>query len=115
MDLQMASVEQTRFREFMYSLAQRFSRQGISLLITYETAGMLGAGTLSGFAVSHLADNAILLSHLPDHDVVARSLAIIKTRASDHDPGTRQFSIGPDGITISDAVTSAWRDGNHAR
>jgi circadian clock protein KaiC len=103
LDLQMASVDQTRFREFMYSLAQRFSRQGISLLITYETPGLLGAATLPGFAVSHLADNAILLSHLPEGGAMARSLSVVKTRASDHDPAPRGFSIGPDGITIGDA------------
>ncbi|HUN35435.1 MAG TPA: ATPase domain-containing protein [Trebonia sp.] len=115
MDLQMASVDETRFREFMYSLAQRFSRQGISLLITLETPGLLGAATLSGFPVSHLADNAILLSHLSDHGRMARSLAILKTRASDHDPVTRTFSIGPEGITIRDPVTPAWPGGNHTR
>jgi circadian clock protein KaiC len=105
MDLQMAVVDDTRFREFMYSLAQRFSRQGISLLTTYETPGLPAAGSLSDFAVSHLADNAIMLSHYRDHAVMTRSLAIIKTRASSHDPAMRQFTIGPDGITISDTAT----------
>jgi circadian clock protein KaiC len=101
-DLLMASVDDTRFREFMYSLAQRFSRQGISLLTTYETAGQLTTGSLPDFAVSHLADNAIMLSHYRDHGTMSRSLAVIKTRASSHDPAMRQFSIGPDGIAISD-------------
>ncbi|HTU76017.1 MAG TPA: ATPase domain-containing protein [Trebonia sp.] len=111
MDLQMASVDETRFREFMYSLAQRFSRQGISLLITYETAGLLGAGTLPAFAVSHLADNAIVLGHLRERGATARSLAIVKTRASEHDPAPRKFSIGSDGITIGDAVGPSWPGG----
>jgi circadian clock protein KaiC len=105
MDLKPASVDETRFREFMYSLAQRLSRQGISLLTTYETPGLFSAGALPSFAVSHLADNAIALSHQQDHGTMTRSLAIIKTRASGHDPGTRPFSIGPDGITISDPAT----------
>jgi circadian clock protein KaiC len=114
MDLQMASVDQTRFHEFMYSLAQRFSRRGISLLVTYETPGLIGAGSLPGFPVSHLADNAILLSHYQARDTMIRSLAVIKTRASDHDPVMRQFSIGRDGIMISNAV-APWRpDGNPA-
>jgi len=46
MDLQMAAVDDTRFREFMYSPAQRFSRQGISLLTTYETPDLFSAGQL---------------------------------------------------------------------
>ena len=39
MDLQVAAIDETRFREFMYSLAQRFSRQEITVLSTYETPG----------------------------------------------------------------------------
>jgi circadian clock protein KaiC len=100
LDLQMASPDETRFREFIYSLAQRFSRQGISLLTTYETPGLSAAGRLSEFAMSHLADNAIMLSYHRDHGVMSRSLAVVKTRASGHDPALRQFSIGPDGISL---------------
>ncbi len=100
MDLQMAAVDDTRFREFMYSLAQRFSRQGVSLLITYETPGLFSTGTLSQFVVSHLADNAIVLNYHRDHRAMSRSLAIVKTRASNHDPVMRQFSIGLDGISL---------------
>jgi circadian clock protein KaiC len=104
MDLQMAAVDDTRFREFMYSLAQRFSREGISLLITYEIPDLFSAGRPSQFVVSHLADNAIVLNYHRDHRVMSRSLAIAKTRASNHDPVMRQFSIGPDGISLEDTA-----------
>jgi circadian clock protein KaiC len=106
-DLQMASAEETRFREFMYSLAQRLSRQGVSLLTTFETPGLLGAGWPTEFAVSHLADNAILLSHYRDHSALRRSLAVVKSRASVHDPMMHEFTIGPDGITIGDVSAVA--------
>ena len=101
LDLQMASLDDARFREFMYSLTQRFSRQGISLLTSYETADMRSADGLSEFTVSHLADNAIMLDYHRGHDSMSRSLAVIKTRASSHDPAMRQFSIGPEGISVS--------------
>jgi circadian clock protein KaiC len=114
MDLQMAAADETRFSEFMYSLAQRFSRQGISLLTTYETPGLLAAEPLPGFAASHLADNAIMLSHYRDHTAMTRSLAILKTRASSHDPAMRQFTIGPGGITISDAAAQSSQDSRRA-
>ncbi len=96
----MAAVDDTRFREFTYSLAQRLSRQGISLLITYETPDPFSAGRLPEFAVSHLADNVITLGYFRDHGAMGRSLAIAKARASSHDPAMRQFSIGPDGISV---------------
>ena len=101
-DLQNAAIEQTRFREFMYSLIQRFSRQGISVLTTYETPGLHSTSKLSEFAISHLADNLITLTYHREHTAMSRSLAIIKTRASSHDPAIRQFSISADGISLSD-------------
>lgn len=102
-DLQIAAPDNTRFREFVYSLVQRFSRQGISLLSTYETPGPLVAGPLPEFTMSHLADNAIALSHYRDHDAMRRSLAVVKTRASSHDPGMAPFTIGSGGITIGES------------
>jgi KaiC len=109
MDLQMAAVDDTRFREFMYSLAQRFSRQGTSLLITYETPDLFEAGRMSHFAASHLSDNTIVLNYHRDHRAMSRSLAIVKARASNHDPAMRQFRIGPDGISLAAAAIP---DGN---
>jgi circadian clock protein KaiC len=101
LDLQMAAVDETRFREFMYSLAQRFSRQGISLMTTFETPDVFAVGRLSQFAMSHLSDNAIMLNYYRDSGSMGRSLAVIKTRASGHDPAVRQFSIGRGGIRLA--------------
>ena len=102
MDLQNAAIEETRFREFMYSLIQRFSRQGISVLTTYETPGLHSTSKLSEFAISHLADNLITLTYRPGHDAMERSLAVIKARASRHDSAIRPFTVSPDGISLSD-------------
>ena len=43
MDLRAAGPDEARFREFMYSLSQRFSRQGVSLFMTHETPELFGA------------------------------------------------------------------------
>lgn len=59
------------------------------------------AGRLSEFAVSHLPDNTIMLNHHRDHGTMARSLAIVKTRASSHDPGVHPFTIGRGGISLA--------------
>ncbi len=99
-DLQAAAEDQTRFYEFMYSLAQRFSRLGITLLITYEAPDLYASGQFSGLAVSHLADNGIVLNYHHEEGTLSRSLAVVKTRASRHDLAMRQFSIGRDGISF---------------
>ena len=102
MDLRMAGADEARFREFMYSLVQRFSRQGVSLFMTYETPELFGARTLSEFAVSHLSDNVIALNYYKDHGSLKRAMSVIKTRASRHDSFTRQYDIGRHGIIIGD-------------
>ena len=105
LDLQMAAIDETRFREFMYSVVQRFSRQGVTLLSTYETSALRSDGGVSELAVSHLADNVITFTYDRDHGVMRRSLAVVKARASSHDAAIRQFSIGAGGISLSDIAT----------
>ena len=100
LDLRMAAVDETRFQEFMYSLAQRFSRQGISLLTTFEMPGFVAAPNASGVAMSHLSDNVIVIDYHHDHGTLVRSLTIVKTRASAHSAEPHDFRIGPDGITL---------------
>jgi circadian clock protein KaiC len=106
-DLQMAAPDETRFREFMYSLTQRLSRQGTSLLMTCEVPELFGTRRLSEFAASHLSDNVITLSYYHDQGQVKRALSVIKTRASGHDPAMHEFGIGPTGITISGNLTAS--------
>ena len=38
----MAAPHETRFREFIYSLVRRFSRQGVSLMMTFEVSELYG-------------------------------------------------------------------------
>ncbi len=103
-DLRMAAADETRFREFLYSLVQRFSRQGVSILMTFELPDLFGTGRLSDSAVSHLSDNVVLLSYVKEHESINRAMSVIKSRASHHELGLRQFLIGPDGIVLSDGL-----------
>ena len=63
-DLRMAAADETRFREFAYSLVQRFSRLGVSIMMTFEVQDLFEAPRLSDSAVSHLSDNIVLLSYV---------------------------------------------------
>jgi circadian clock protein KaiC len=101
-DLQLASPDQTRFREYMYSLVQRFSREGVSLFMTSELADLFHVRRLSEFGVSHLSDNVVLLQYIRDEAIVRRALTVLKTRASRHEPEVREFKITPEGIVLGD-------------
>jgi circadian clock protein KaiC len=103
-DLQAASPDPTRFREYIYSLLHRCSRDGVSVMMTYEIADLYGVTRLSEFGASHLADNVVLLQYKGfDENVVSRTLTVLKTRASSHDRNVREFDITTNGITLNSA------------
>jgi circadian clock protein KaiC len=108
-DLRMAAPDETRFREFVYSLTQRFSRQGVSILMTMEIPDLFHLERLSESALSHLSDNVVLLKYVQDDHSIQRAVSVIKSRASYHHPDTRPFLIGRDGIVLTDSLRP--RDG----
>jgi circadian clock protein KaiC len=84
---------------------QRCARRKISLLLTYEVAELFGLTRLSEFAISHLSDNVVLLQYLPDGANLRRTITVLKTRASAHQPIRHLYSITPQGITLLDRAT----------
>jgi circadian clock protein KaiC len=102
-DLQLAAPDSIRFREYLYSLGQRLSREGISLFMTSELPDLFGVTRLSEFGVSHISDNVVLLQYVRDHAVVRRAVTVLKTRASHHQPEIREFTITPQGIVLGGA------------
>jgi circadian clock protein KaiC len=100
-DLQLTVTDRTRFQEFTYSLIQRFSQQGVSVMMTIESPELFQARRLSESAVSHLSDNVVLLSYVQEHNSINRAMTVIKSRASEHQSAICPFTIGPHGITLA--------------
>jgi circadian clock protein KaiC len=105
-DLQFASGDPTRFREYMYSLTQRLSRAGVSMFMTSELPDLFAVSRLSDHGVSHLSDNVLLLQYLRDGARVRRAMTVLKTRATRNAAEVREFTIGSGGITIGDTIDS---------
>jgi circadian clock protein KaiC len=105
-DLSVAAQDTMRFREYMYSLTRRCARSQISLLMTLEVPELFGLTRLSELEVSHLADNVVVLQYLPDGDRLRRTITVLKTRASAHEPMRHEFIISSDGIRLTRAPSS---------
>jgi circadian clock protein KaiC len=105
-DLRLTVPDETRFQEFTYSLMQRFSRQGVSVMMTVESPDLFQAKRLSDSAVSHLSDNVVLLSYIREKNAIKRAMTVIKSRASHHQPAICQFTIGPHGIVLAPSPRS---------
>jgi circadian clock protein KaiC len=103
-DLGAAAPDQTRLREFLYSLVQRCSHRGVSLMFTFETVELFRITRLSELGMSHIADNVVLLQHIPDGSRLKRALSVLKTRGSNNSTAVTEFVIGPDGISLREPI-----------
>lgn len=103
-DLHYAATDPVRFREFIYSLTQRLSRAGISVIMTSEVPDLFHVGRLAEYGISHLSDNVILLQYLRADSRLLRTVTVVKSRASAHDPAIREFEITSGGIVLGDPI-----------
>jgi circadian clock protein KaiC len=103
-DLRLASPDETRFEEYVYSLGQRCARNGTTVLMTLETRPPFAfAGTI-GTALSHIADNIVLIGYQVDGSDVRRAIHVLKSRGSAHDQGIFEFTVAADGVHIGDPI-----------
>jgi circadian clock protein KaiC len=103
-DLHYAATDPVRFREFIYSLSQRLSRSGVSPIMTSEVPDLFHVGSLAEYGISHLSDNVILLQYVRLDSRLLRTVTVVKSRASAHDPEIREFGITSDGIVLGDPI-----------
>jgi circadian clock protein KaiC len=103
-DLRLAAPDGVRFRELLYSLLQRCSRRGVSLLFTHEIPELFVPNEISEFGVSHLSDNVVLLQYARTGSEIKRTLSVLKTRGSEHAPDVREFRITPEGLVLGEPV-----------
>ena len=103
-DLRAACGDELRFREYIYSLLQRCARANISLMMTQEVPDLFGVTRLSGYGISHLSDNVILLQFLRGESELKRAITVLKTRGSAHEQHLRQCNISAAGISLGGSV-----------
>lgn len=103
-DLYFTIGDPIRFREWMYSLTQRLVRKGVSLFMTLEVAELFEVTRISEHGMSHLSDNVLLLQYVRSDSHITRALAVLKTRASRHEPGVRTYEISAQGIVLGGPV-----------
>jgi circadian clock protein KaiC len=113
-DLAFVTGDELRFREYMYSLIQRLSRRGVSLLMTSELPQLFETGGVTPVAMESMCDNIVLLRYAEDGRRVRRTVTVLKTRASSHHADVREYVIGGDGITMAPIARELAGDGSTA-
>jgi circadian clock protein KaiC len=105
-DLDQRGADRARFTEFIYSLVQRFSHLGVSLMFTSEVVDLFHVTRLSDNAISHMADNVVLLQYVQDGPQMKRALTIVKSRGSNSSSTTREFRIASSGFTLGEPIST---------
>jgi circadian clock protein KaiC len=99
-DLMTTAGDPIRFREWMFSLVQRCTRRGISLMMIVEVPELFELRRISEQGLSHLADNVVLLQYIHDGARLARTVTVLKTRAMHHQPVVRRYEITEHGFQL---------------
>jgi len=105
LDVASAAGDPVRFREWMFSMTQRFTRSGVSLILIVEVPELFQLTQISEHGISHLSDNVILLQYVQEGAKLSRALTVLKTRAMRHQPMVRRYDITKEGFVLGDAVT----------
>jgi circadian clock protein KaiC len=103
-DLEIATPDKVRYRDYVYSLVEGFKRQGITTFITNEISQLFGHFQLSEYGISFIADNVILLRYVELEGQVSRALSVLKVRGSQHSTTLWEFIISENGVTITKPI-----------
>lgn len=100
-DLAASTSEPHRVHDYLYALIQHLAVHGITSVFTFESVeqSITGGASHAG-PISYMSDNLLLLD-MRGEDTVRRTIRVLKTRGSAHDPKVREMAIGPEGIRLA--------------
>ncbi len=100
-DLITAASDAQRLHDYLYSLVQHFAVNGITSLLTFESGIPSPAGLdTHEQRFSYMSDNVLAIS-LGGEERTRRTIRVIKTRNSAHDPVVRSLDLSGAGARIS--------------
>ncbi|MCE8422554.1 MAG: hypothetical protein J5U17_06715 [Candidatus Methanoperedens sp.] len=103
-NLVIALSDAIKRREYVHSLVDHFSSNGITTLLTNEIPELFGVIRLTIEDLSGCVDTVILLRQVEVESQMKKALSILKTRGSDHDKEIREFEITNKGIEVKVAI-----------
>jgi circadian clock protein KaiC len=97
-----ALEDQQLYREFFHALVSFCKQRLMTTFLSYENPELFGVNQyMPDFPVSSIVDNIVLLNFVELGNTLHRALTVAKARGSPNQFVTREFVIGPGGITLS--------------
>ncbi|HEX5042857.1 MAG TPA: ATPase domain-containing protein [Candidatus Polarisedimenticolaceae bacterium] len=84
----------------LHELLTYLGQKGVLTILIVGQQGFMGAGLVTPFDASYLADTVILFRFYEAEGSLRQALSVVKKRRGTHEKGIRELSIGPTGITI---------------
>jgi circadian clock protein KaiC len=98
---QNALEEEQLYREFFHALVSYSKQRLMTTFLAYENPELFGVNQfMPEFPVSSIVDNIVLLNFVELSNTIHRAITVAKSRGSAHQFVTREFTIGPGGITL---------------
>jgi len=98
-DLAAAASDPQRLHDYLYALVQHFTVRHITSLLTFESGGGITSTLEHEQRFSYMSDNVLQLA-LQGEERSRRTLRVVKTRHSDHDPDVRELAVRAGGAHI---------------
>lgn len=106
-DLEIATQNPTRYRDYVYSLVNDFKREGVTVLLTHEITELFGSFSLSEEGLSFISDNVILLRYVEMGGEISRAISVLKVRGSAHAKAILRYEINARGFVIGEPIRAA--------
>lgn len=103
-DIEIATPDKVRFKDYIYSIVNEFKVKGITMIVTNEIPELFGGFQLSEYGVSFVTDNVILLRYVELNGHMEHVITILKVRGCNHSNDIRKFQITREGIRIGDTI-----------
>lgn len=96
-----ALEDQQPYREFFHALVTYSKDRLMTTFLSYENPELFGVKQfMPDFPVSSIVDNIVLLNFVELGNTLHRAITVAKARGSANQFVTREFTIGPGGITL---------------
>jgi circadian clock protein KaiC len=93
--------ETSVYRDFFHAIVAYSKQRLMTTFFNYENPEFLGISSyMPDFPVSSIVDNLILMSQVEINNSLHRCISVVKSRGSKHSFDTREFVIGPGGISL---------------
>lgn len=85
----------TELRNIQYSFINALKREGLTSLLTKESATLLGEATNPNSDIAFVVDSYSILRYVEIDSAVSKAMLVLKMRGSDHAKDIRQYEIEP--------------------